>query len=87
MRSLSAIKMAEELIKWISRTGIPQEILTNQGSNFMSRILKGVHTTLKLHQLRASIYHLKTDGLVERFYCTLKGVIRACIQGDPRKWE
>lgn len=53
----------------------------------MSKILKGICQTLKTKQLRTSIYHPQTDGLVERFNCTLKGMVRDCIQGDPWKWD
>lgn len=67
--------------------GMPQEILTDQGTNFTSRVLKGVCETLKLRQLRTSMYHPQVDGLIEYFNQTLKGMIRACIQGDPKKYD
>lgn len=50
MRSISVAKIAEEIVKWFARVGIPQEILTDQGTNFMSGILRGVCMTLKIHQ-------------------------------------
>lgn len=42
LKSVMAVKIPEELIKWISRVGIPHEILTDQGKNFTSNVLKGV---------------------------------------------
>lgn len=42
MRMVMAPKVVEELIQWIARVGIPKEILMDQGTNFMSRVLKGV---------------------------------------------
>lgn len=53
----------------------------------MTRVLKGVCETLKINQLQTSMYHPQTDGLVEHFTQTLKGMIRTCIQGDPKKWD
>lgn len=50
----------------------------------MCKILKGICTTLKVKQLRTSIYHLQMDYLVEHFNQKLKGMIWACIQGDSR---
>lgn len=57
----------------------------DQGTNFMSGVLKGVCATLKIRQLRMVVYHPKIDGLVECFNHKLEGMIRACIQGDPQK--
>lgn len=37
--SIDAEHVAEELIKIFARVGVPQEILTDQGSNFMSKLL------------------------------------------------
>lgn len=65
----------------------PQEIFMDQGTNFISGVLKGVCETLKVKQLHTSVYHLQIDGLIELFNCTLKGMNRTYIQGDPRKWE
>ena len=39
LRSKDASHMAEELLKFFSRVGIPKEVLTDQGSNFMSKLL------------------------------------------------
>lgn len=83
MKSVVAPKVAEELIKWTSQVGIPQEILMDHRSTFMSRVLKGVCATLKIWQLKTLVYPPQMEGLVKRFNHTLKGMIRACIHGDP----
>lgn len=48
MKVVMAPKVAEELIWWIMQVGIPREILTDQGTNFMSRALKRVCKTFKI---------------------------------------
>lgn len=53
----------------------------------MSPVLKGVCETLKIHQLKASVYHSQMDGLVERFNQTLKAMIKMNIQGNIKKWK
>ncbi len=47
--------------------GIPKEILTDQGTVFMSRTLKELYELLGIKSIRTSVYHLQTDGLVEWF--------------------
>lgn len=53
----------------------------------MLNVVKGICNILHIKQLRTSVYHPQTYGLVERFNHTLKNMLRACIQGDPSKWE
>lgn len=79
MSSAMAPIVAEELIKWVSQVWIPQESLTDQETNFMSSVLRCVCETLRIKQLPVSMYHPQTDGLVERFNHTLKGIIQMCI--------
>ena len=59
-----------------SRVGIAREILTDQGSCFMSRVLKGLLSLLQVRQLQTLVYHPQTNGLVERFNKTLKQMLR-----------
>ena len=40
MKSVDAASVAEELLKIFSRVGVPQEILTDQGTNFTSQLLQ-----------------------------------------------
>jgi len=63
-----------------SRLGIPEEILTDQGTPFMSHIMKDLCTLMNITQLRTSVYNPQTDGLVERFNQTLKQMLRKAIE-------
>ena len=42
LRTTDAHKVAEELIVFFSRIGISREILSDQGTNFMSQLLKDI---------------------------------------------
>lgn len=42
LRTVMVPRIAEELIKWIAQVGIPQEILANQGCNFVRGAKGGV---------------------------------------------
>ena len=72
LKNIEAETIAEELGKFFSQMGVPTEILTDQGSNFTSQLLKEVYRMLKIEPIRTSPYHPQTDGLVER---TLKGAV------------
>ena len=84
LRSIDAGTVAEHLIQLFARVGIPKEILSDQGTNFMSQLLKELYNLLQIHQIRTSPYHPQTDGLVERFNRTLEVTFeKVGQQGGP----
>ena len=87
LKSIDAETVADSLIQLFSRIGIPKEILTDQGSNFMSRLLSSMYERLGIQALRTSPYHTQTDGLVERFNQTLKAMLRRFVDADARNWD
>ena len=57
LRSVDAEHVAEQLVQVFSRVGIPQEIMSDQGSNFMSALLAEMYGLLKIQRLRTTPYH------------------------------
>ena len=87
LRTIDAENIAEELIKFFSRVGIPKEILTDQGSNFVSQLLTEIYRLLHIHPIRTTPYHPQTDGLVERFNKTLKSLLRRAAVDVGKDWD
>ncbi len=86
LRNISAKSVAEALFSMISRVGIPKEILTDQGTAFMSRTIRELYELLGIKSIRTSVYHPQTDGLVERFNRTLKTMIAlSCPRPKTKK--
>ena len=75
LKLIDAEHIAEELMTLFSRVGVPREILTDQGSNFTSKLLTEVYKMLHIQPILTSPYHPQTDGLVERFNQTLKSML------------
>jgi hypothetical protein len=46
--------IVDELVQLFSRVGTPQEILTDQGTNFMSHLLGEVYKLLKIKPICTS---------------------------------
>lgn len=55
------------------------EILTDQGTLFISRLMADLCKLFKVKQLRVTVYHPQTDRLVERFNHTLKRMLRRVV--------
>ena len=64
LRRISARPIAQALLQLFSRVGIPQEVLTDQGTAFLSKTLKQVYSLLGIKGIRTTPYHPQTDGLV-----------------------
>ncbi len=87
LRGIDAAHIAEELIKIFARVGMPEEILTDQGSNFTSQLLAEFYRLLHIQSIRTSPYHPQTDGLVERFNQTLKSMLRKAVSSEGKDWD
>uniref|UniRef100_A0A8C5PW96 Gypsy retrotransposon integrase-like protein 1 n=1 Tax=Leptobrachium leishanense TaxID=445787 RepID=A0A8C5PW96_9ANUR len=87
LRNPTSKAIARELFFMFLRTGLPREILTDQGTPFMSRVMADVCKLFQIKQLRTSVYHPQTDGLVERFNKTLKMMLKRVVQRDGRDWD
>ena len=59
---------------------------TLSGSNFMSELLHNIMELLQIHQLKTSPYHPQTDGMLERFHGTLKGMMRKTCR-ERKEWD
>ncbi|KAL0155309.1 hypothetical protein M9458_049572, partial [Cirrhinus mrigala] len=66
--------------KLFSRVGIPDEILTDQGTNFTSQLMRQFQQQLGIKSIRTSPYHPQTDGLVERH-------VQGPLDMLKRSWE
>ena len=55
---------------------LPKVIQTDQGSNFMSKLFSNVLKTLRISHQVSSPYHPESRGALERWYQTLKAMLR-----------
>jgi hypothetical protein len=65
-------RVAKALVDIFSRVGVPQEMLSDQGSQFTSDVMKEVSRLLSFKQITTTPYHPMCNGLVKKFNGTLK---------------
>ena len=87
LRAATAKAVAHELVMLFSKMGIPDQIISDQGTCFLSSVLTKLYQWLNIKRIRTSVYHPQTDGLVERFNQTLKRMLKKLITTDGRDWD
>ncbi|KAG1956974.1 gag-pol fusion protein [Pimephales promelas] len=87
LKKVTAKNVALCLVQLFARVGFPRAIVTDQGSNFMSKLLKQVYQLLGIKGIRTTPYHPQTDGLVERFNQTLKQMLRKFVNDTGADWD
>ena len=87
LKTIDAETVANALIDIFSRTGIPREILSDQGSNFMSATIKHLCSLLHIKKLKTSPYHPQANGLVENFNGTLKKMLKCYSDETAKDWD
>ncbi|CAJ1064638.1 uncharacterized protein LOC120723181 [Xyrichtys novacula] len=87
LRSVKARHVANCLLQLFSRVGIAKEILTDCGTNFLSKLLRQVYQLLGVKGIKTTPYHPQTDGLVERYNQTLKNMLRKFVSQTGSDWD
>ena len=82
LKNIEAKTVATTLMELISRVGIPEMILTDQGTNFVSTLMKDLYKVFGIRGIKTSPYRPQTNGRVERFNGTLKSMLKKLCAGE-----
>ena len=67
--------------------GFQKEILSDQGTQFNSDLMKQFHALCQCLGIRISPYHPRANGTVERFHDTLKAMLKKIVRNHPSAWH
>ena len=87
LRVTDSVTVADELMILFTRVGVPDEILTDCGIFFVSRLMKELYRLLGVKSITTTPYHPATDGMVERFNATLKMMMRKTSKKWDGQWD
>ena len=71
----------------VTRHGVPEQLLSDRGANFLSSIVQEVCALLGVMKINTSGYHPQTDGLVERFNRALITMLSKSVERHDRDWD
>jgi transposase InsO family protein len=89
MVEATAANIADALLEHvITPFGLPKELLTDRGANFLSGGLSRFLKAGRIKKLNTSGYHPRTNGKNERYNGILENAIFKLNEtGDPSRWE
>jgi transposase InsO family protein len=71
----------------LSLHGVPKTIVSDRGSQFVSKFWEELHKSLGTKLLHSSAYHPQTSGQTERVNQILEDMLRACVLDFSQKWD
>ena len=86
MSSTTSSDCARALVEqWISRYGVPQQLVSDRGPQFTSSVWAHVSAVTGFLHVTTTSYHPQLNGIVERFHRSLKNSL--CSYGSPDRWS
>ena len=71
----------------VCRHSCVNTVLTDQGTNFTSKLMKDVCRLVSSKKLQTTTYRPQTDGLVERFNKTIVQCLSAYVNEHKKDWD
>ena len=87
LKTIDSDRIAEALMEIFSRVGLPTEILHDQGTNFMSKVMAKFNSLLQIKRVSTTPYNPSCNGTCEAFNKVLKKMLRKIANDDPLNWD
>ena len=87
LKNIDTETVAEALVDIFNRLGVPEEILIDLGTRFVSDCIREVTRLLSIKQLTATPYHPMCNALTEKFNGTMKSMLKRLCSEQPRPWH
>jgi len=72
---------------FVCHHGIPKSIVTDQGSDFLSKIFTACCKLLKIKKFNTTAYHPQSNGALERSHRTLAEYLRHYVNEKKQDWD
>jgi hypothetical protein len=87
MRNMAAKNVAENLMIFFTRIGIPKVIRSDNGTSFTAKIVREMEDRLGIAPRFSSVYHPQSQGVTERANSTIKKMINKFMQEFGNQWD
>jgi hypothetical protein len=77
----------EFVLNVVLKFGAPAQILTDQGSNFLSDMFKNMCRMLRIRKVQTTAFHPESNGGLERSHRVLAEYLRHYVREDQTDWD
>ena len=82
IKCMTANAVAMGMIEIFSRVGVPLRLLSDQGTQFVGKVITKLCASLQIDMIQSAPYHPEGNGVVERMHGTLNAMLtKASRQG------
>ena len=86
LKRVDADTTCSALMEVFARYGIPEEVLSDNGCNFIANVTETLMKMLKIYHIKASPYHPETNGMLERSHQVLKKTLDK-LGATKKNWD
>ena len=87
LKTITTVEVAEALLQVYSRVGVPLEVQSDLGTQFVSDLMKEVSRLLSIKGVTCTRYHPISNGLVERYNGLIKRILCKMCTEQPKQWD
>ena len=88
LSNIKAVTVAGAFVThWVFVYGPPLDLLSDNGSQFASKLFQELCTLLGIKNVFTSTYHPQANGQVERFNRTIIASLRHYVNDHPKDWD
>ena len=85
-KNQKAVTTAKLVLDFIRRYGFPEKFHSDQGQNFVGKVMKNLYKLTGIKQTKTTPYHPMGNGLSERFNCTLLSMVGTLTSEKKKVW-
>jgi hypothetical protein len=87
MKKIDSVSIAEALMEEFNTFGHPRVIISDNGANVSSEILKEANRLYGTRMHQIPVYRPEANSVLERAHQTMKGILRKLVVEQPKMWH
>ena len=87
LKTKDAASVSKRLFRLFCDIGFPKIIQSDNGLEFVNKIIDSLTTTLKIDHRLSTPYHPRGNGVAERHIKTMKDILRKNIEANLTDWD